>query len=114
HLQLALEVCRAHAEARIELPWAYFTMGFFQLLLERPYAALESYAKGIERSLNERPIESAILTLENLQDEGEWAAPGVEWARRLLRAGAVAKRISMGRGAGAVERYLTCKEGHCD
>jgi ppGpp synthetase/RelA/SpoT-type nucleotidyltranferase len=43
----AIDACRAHADAGIELPWAFLAMGRFLLLLGYPYESLSAYAKGI-------------------------------------------------------------------
>jgi ppGpp synthetase/RelA/SpoT-type nucleotidyltranferase len=48
----AIEACRTHADAGIELPWAFLTMGRFLLLLGHPYESLSAYAKGIHLCLS--------------------------------------------------------------
>lgn len=48
----AIDACRAHADAGIELPWAFLTMGRFLLLLGHPYESLSAYAKGIHLCLS--------------------------------------------------------------
>ncbi len=50
----AIETCRAYADAGIELPWAFFTMGRFHLLLDQPHEALAAYAKGTHLCLTGR------------------------------------------------------------
>ena len=45
--EAAIRTCRAHADAGIELPWAFLTMGRFHLLMEQPYESLAAYAKAI-------------------------------------------------------------------
>lgn len=49
----AVDACRAHAEAGIELPWAFLTMGRFHLLMGQPYESLAAYAKAIHLCLGE-------------------------------------------------------------
>lgn len=46
-LQQAIDTCRKHADAEIELPWAFFAIGRFYLLLGRHYDSLAAYAKAI-------------------------------------------------------------------
>jgi ppGpp synthetase/RelA/SpoT-type nucleotidyltranferase len=48
----AIDACRAHADAGIELPWAFLAMGRFLLLLGHPYESLAAYAKGIHLCLS--------------------------------------------------------------
>ena len=50
-LREAIKTCRTHAEANIELPWAYFTAGRLRLLLDQPLDALGYYARGIHHCL---------------------------------------------------------------
>lgn len=44
----AINVCRAHADARLELPWAFLAMGRFYLLLRQYYDSLAQYAKAVQ------------------------------------------------------------------
>lgn len=46
-LQQAIDTCRKHADAEIELPWAFFAIGRFYLLLGRYHDSLAAYAKAI-------------------------------------------------------------------
>jgi hypothetical protein len=41
------KTCRAHADVGIELPWAFFTIGKFHLLLEEEDESFAAYAKAI-------------------------------------------------------------------
>ncbi len=43
----AVETCRAHVRAGMELPWAFFTMGKMHLLLGQPYESLAAVATAI-------------------------------------------------------------------
>lgn len=47
----AIEHCEAHIRAGIELPWAYFTIGRLNVLLNKHYQALNAYCKGIAHCL---------------------------------------------------------------
>ncbi len=46
-IRRAVGVCREHAAAGIELPYAYLAAGRLNLLLRQPYEALYDYARGI-------------------------------------------------------------------
>ncbi|MFH1135511.1 MAG: RyR domain-containing protein [Pseudomonadota bacterium] len=50
----AIAACRAHAEAQIEIPCAYFTMGRFYLFLDRPRESLLAYLDGLRLCLCEQ------------------------------------------------------------
>jgi len=54
-LKSAIPTCRCHAEAGIEMPWAYLTMGRFYLLLGDYLLSLEAYAAGIQQCLPTDP-----------------------------------------------------------
>jgi hypothetical protein len=85
----AIEKCRAYADAGIELPWAFFAMGRFHLLLDQRYEALAAYAKGIELCIAGRDtvpdwvldVELAFLRHINL---GSTMPHGHEWAQKVL------------------------------
>jgi ppGpp synthetase/RelA/SpoT-type nucleotidyltranferase len=49
----AINSCKSHATVRIELPWAYFTMGKLYLLLGEIYDSLTAYAKAIQLCVTE-------------------------------------------------------------
>jgi len=69
-LRQALQQCRAHVEAGIELPWAYLTMGKLYLLLGQHYDALGAYAKAISRCL----CRQQCYPREILEDERKFIA----------------------------------------
>lgn len=46
-VRTAISKCRDHAAAGIELPWAYFAMGRFHLLLGERNQSLSAYAKAV-------------------------------------------------------------------
>ncbi len=47
-LLAAADTCRLHARARVELPWAYLTMGRLYLLAGEPFPSLAAYCKAID------------------------------------------------------------------
>ncbi len=66
-LEAAVETCRDWAEVEIYLPWAFYDMGTFALLLDRPYQALAAYARGIELSASPTPICLALRSVEHYE-----------------------------------------------
>ena len=51
-LYQAIETCRTHIRVGLELPFAYFAIGKFYLLLEEPYRGLSAIAKAIDLYLS--------------------------------------------------------------
>jgi ppGpp synthetase/RelA/SpoT-type nucleotidyltranferase len=85
----ALETCRAHVEAGIELPWAFFTMGKLHLILGEPYESFAAYAQAIHLLTTEHPDRVAeILECESgcLDHFGiaKDLDPGRKWADDFL------------------------------
>ena len=66
----AISVCRKHADAGIELPAAFFTMGRLYLMLEEKYPALHYYAKGIHFALRPEKFARADVFVEELRSLG--------------------------------------------
>lgn len=85
----ALETCRAHVEARIELPWAFFTMGKLFLLLGEPYEGLAAYAQAIHLLTTEHPgqlvelLECESGCLDHFRGAKN-LDPGRKWAKDFL------------------------------
>lgn len=100
----AIETCRGHAEVGIELPWAFFAIAKFRLLLAESYESLGAFALAVHLLIRENSPSAKDI----LDDELEFishiraaksAPPEFEWAEVLLGAAkAVAenkdKRIS--------------------
>ncbi len=61
----AIETCRAHAEVKIEIPCAWFTMGRLYLFLNMPFESLLAYLDGVKLCL----AEQGEAQYELLQDE---------------------------------------------
>lgn len=84
-LRDVVERCRERARLGIYLPWAYYDIGFFSLLLGESYKGLEAYALAVELSHSERPIEGALQRARRLDDalhrtvHEEWS-----WLERFL------------------------------
>ncbi len=67
-LHNAIRHCRERASLGIYLPWAYFDIGCFSLLLGDPYGGLEAYAKAVELSQSDTPLEAALKRARRLCD----------------------------------------------
>lgn len=63
----AIQRCQAQADVGVNLPWAFFMMGKFNLLLGDPHGSLECYAKAVQLSLSPWMIDSALSSLERLR-----------------------------------------------
>jgi tetratricopeptide (TPR) repeat protein len=83
-IKKAAERCNAHIAAGINLPWAFYNLGRFHLLLREPYESLEAYAKAVQLSTAQSMIETSLESLERL---GGLELEGYEWNRRLLTLG---------------------------
>lgn len=86
----AIQRCRDQADVGVNLPWAFFGMGKFYLLLGKPYESLEAYAKAVQLSTAAFMIETALSSLAKLVVVSD-ALVGYEWIRRLLLVGLAAK-----------------------
>lgn len=88
-LREGIKTCRAHAEAGIELPCAYFVAGRLCLLLEQFNEALEYYARGIFHCLagthcvQSDALENEIDWIEKLHYDKQ-PLDGCQWVLELL------------------------------
>src|SRR5262249_30186687 len=83
-LQSASRRCRAQVEVGVNLPWAFFDLGKFGLLLGEPYEALGWYARGVADSPAAFFVESALKSFTTLAASARPLA-GLEWSRGFLR-----------------------------
>ena len=86
----AIQRCRDQADVHMNLPWAFYDMGTFHLLLGRPYDSLAAYARAVQLSTNDWMIETTLRTLDNLHDLRDKPA-GYDWVRRWLWVACAAK-----------------------
>lgn len=77
---------RNQADVGVDLPWAYFDIGKFHLLLGQPLESLRAYAKAVQVSSAPFMIQTSLRSLENLSVVGD-RLPGYEAAVKLLRLG---------------------------
>lgn len=86
----SIQRCRDLADVGIGLPWSFYNIGKFNLLLGNPYKAFEMYAKAISVSSDAWMINSSIKSLkkiESVKNELE----GYEWVLKLLYLGLAVK-----------------------
>jgi ppGpp synthetase/RelA/SpoT-type nucleotidyltranferase len=81
---------RAQAAVGVDLPWAWYDLGKFQLLRGEVDASLRAYAKAIDTSSASFMIETSLASVERLSAVAA-RLPGHECARRLLVLGAAAR-----------------------
>jgi ppGpp synthetase/RelA/SpoT-type nucleotidyltranferase len=86
----AMQRCRDQAAVGMNLPWAYFDLGLFYLLLGSPYEGITAYAKAIALSAKEWPLATCLSALARISCVRDTLA-GYEWARRLLLLGRAVK-----------------------
>ena len=83
-LEQAVHRCRAQTEVGVNMPWAYFDLGKFQMLLNEPYAALADYTQGVAHSSAAFFIESALRSFHELRPARERLS-GFDWMEAFLR-----------------------------
>lgn len=65
-LEGVIQTCLDHIAVNLHLPQVHFELGFFFLLLGRPYESLDSFARGVVKSDTIREISETLQKLENL------------------------------------------------
>ena len=89
-IEAAIERCRQQADVGMNLPWAFYDMGKFYLLLGKPYLSLAAYAKAIQISVADWMICTSLASIERMTVIRNQLS-GHEWVRRLLLVGLAAK-----------------------
>ena len=85
-IEAAMQRCRDQADVGMNLPWAFYNIGMFHLLLGQPYESLAAYAKAVQFSTNYWMIDTSLRLLDRLAVVRD-KLPGYEWKRRLLLVG---------------------------
>ncbi|MBU1172898.1 MAG: hypothetical protein KKD44_25340 [Proteobacteria bacterium] len=67
NLESAIEICRKRADVGVYIPQAYYTIGFFSLLLDRPYESLSAYAKAVTTCDSLTQVEEVFLWFKQLK-----------------------------------------------
>jgi ppGpp synthetase/RelA/SpoT-type nucleotidyltranferase len=78
----AIERCRDHIAAGVNLPWAYYDLGKFLLLAGQRDDALLVFKRAIDYSTAPFMIQTSLESLDRLAACGEWT--GLKEARALL------------------------------
>jgi ppGpp synthetase/RelA/SpoT-type nucleotidyltranferase len=89
-ISAAMRVCREQAAVPMNLPWAFYNLGIFHLLLGQAYESLHAYAKALELSSTDWMIETSLRLLNQLEAVRD-SLSGYEWTRRLLLLGRAVK-----------------------
>ena len=89
-ISAAIARCRQQADAGENLPWAFYDMGKFALLLDEAYPSLAAYCKALEISPAEFMVDAALASLQRLS-AARSSLPAFEWVQRLLIVGAAAR-----------------------
>jgi ppGpp synthetase/RelA/SpoT-type nucleotidyltranferase len=82
-IEAALTTCRQQADANVNIPWAYYDMGKFHLLLNEPYKSLVCYARAVSMSSADFMIETSFdsfMRLESIREQ----ITGFEWIKQFL------------------------------
>jgi tetratricopeptide (TPR) repeat protein len=82
-LKAAIQRCHDQADVGMNMPWAFYNLGIFHLLLAQPYESLSAYAKAIQLSSTDWMIETSLRLLEKLSVIHEMIQ-GYDWVCRLL------------------------------
>ncbi|MEM7584289.1 MAG: hypothetical protein AAF560_12950, partial [Acidobacteriota bacterium] len=69
-LRSAIRRCHEQIDVKINLPWAYFDLGLFKMLLGEPEAAISAYRFGKGLASEEWMLGTAKRALEDGKDVG--------------------------------------------
>lgn len=89
-IERAIERCLDLASAGVNLPWAYYDLGKFHLLLGRPVQSLSAYSRAVQLSTSAHMIRTSLDSLE-LLGEARPALENLGLAQQLLVLGLAAK-----------------------
>ena len=73
-LEAGIQTCKDRSEVGVYLPQAFYDIGLFSLLLERPYDSLNAFAAAVIRSHTESEINETLSRIVNLQQALKSAA----------------------------------------
>ena len=93
-LNAAIQKCRNQADVGMNMPWAFYDMGKFHLLLKEPYESLRMYAKAVSVSTSKAMVARSLDSVNRLRLSRE-EVPGLQWVRRFL---ALAAAVKFGQG----------------
>jgi class 3 adenylate cyclase/tetratricopeptide (TPR) repeat protein len=101
-ISAAIERCQDQAAAGRNLPWAYYDLGKFRLVLGLAYEGLEAYAKAIDLSPAAFMVETSLASLDRVSAVAD-RLPGLAWSRDLLALALRAKFTDVGPRSDSVE-----------
>ena len=89
---LAAAIQRSHDQADVgmNMPWAFYNLGIFHLLMDQPYESLSAYVQAIQLSASDWVIETSLRLLVKLSVVQE-SLRGYEWVCRALTLGRAVK-----------------------
>jgi len=82
----AIQRCYDQVAVGVNMPWAFYDIGKFYLLLNKPDESLIAYARAIQKSPKGWMIETSFRSLKRLAEVREKLS-GYEWVKRLLLLG---------------------------
>lgn len=86
----AIQRCRDQADVGMNLPWAFYDMAKFRLLLGQPLDGLAACAKAVQLSAHGWMIDTTLRSFEELEVVAD-ELPGYCWVHRFLLAAAAAR-----------------------
>lgn len=114
-IEASIKRCREQADVRMNLPWAFYDIGKFYLLLGKPFDSIANHAKALQISTEQKAdwtIDTSLAGINKLtviQDQ----LPGYEWVRRLLLIGLASKFSTTHHGKTALEEVKRlASKGH--
>lgn len=89
-IQAAMQRCREQIEVGMNLPWAFYDLGRFYLVLDQPYDSLAAYAKAVQLTPSDWIFKTILHSLDQLSSVKSQLS-GYEWIRRWLLVGRAAR-----------------------
>jgi ppGpp synthetase/RelA/SpoT-type nucleotidyltranferase len=89
-IESSIRRSRAQADVGMNLPWAFYNVGSFSLLLGDPYASLAAYAKAVQLTAAPFMVTASLGNLERLKPLRR-DLEGYDWVRRFLSLALAAK-----------------------
>lgn len=121
-LNNAIRRCWNQIDVGVNIPWAYYDMGKFYLLLDEPYKSLDMYAKAVQLSTSAFMIETSLNSLNKLAVVRH-SLTGYEWVHKLLLLSLAAKfpketsesilRMLKKMASGRIHRLVVIVAGKC-
>lgn len=122
-IRSAMQRCRDQVEVGMNLPWAYYDLGTFHLVLDQSYDSLSAYAKAIQLSPAGWFLSTSLRTLAQLEVARD-KPRGYGWATQLLLISLAGKyrleehmpavQEAASPGAEALEGPVAILAGSCD